>query len=688
MKVNDQLIRPNSIVVIGGSNDLSKPGGKLLNNLLENHFQGELFVVNKMSKSVQGLIAYSTEAALPKNIDLAILVIPAIHCLQSVRELAERKNTKAFIIVSAGFGELGTEGMKIEKEIVEVIEKNGACLIGPNSIGVLNTNYCGVFTSPIPELSSKGCDLISSSGATAVFLMEAGMPLGVKFSSVFSLGNSAMVGVEDILEYMDVNFDSRKDAKVKLLYLEQISDPKRFLKYSRSLLQKGAKIAAIKAGSSETGGKAAASHTGAISSSDEAIRALFRKAGIIYCSSRTELLSIASLFHYGDLKGDNFAIITHAGGSAVMLTDTLSNGGLNVPEIKGPESEKLLSYLNKGSSVSNPIDFLATGTAEQLGIIIDYCENVFQEIDAMIVVFGSPGLFNVQAAYNVLSVKLEICKKPIYPVLPSIVNAKNEISRFLQGGNINFPDEVELGNALVAVHNQKMHSISEHNPLNNDRISKMIAKSPNGFLPTSKCNEILKEIDISVVNEWVFHSKDELLQAPNDVTFPCAVKVLGPIHKTDSGGVILNVYQVEDLLKAYDTLMTIKAATGIVVQPMLQGHELFIGAKREDPFGHLIFCGFGGIYIELIQDFVSELAPVSRKEATTMIERLRAYPILSGYRGMKGIDLDLYSKYIERISDLVSEYPQISEIDINPLIVSENLMQAVDVRIKIQGIDE
>lgn len=684
--INKELINPRSIVVVGGSDDVSKPGGRLLANIISNGFEGELFVINKKSSLVQGIKPLISVEELPKGIDLAIIVIPSIECKETIKVLAENKSTKAFIIISAGFSESGVEGKKVEEEVVSIVKKNNGCLIGPNCIGLLNRNYAGVFTLPIPSLSTDGCDLISSSGATAVFLMEAGIPLGVKFCNVFSLGNCAMVGVEEVLEFMDRNFDPSKDPKTKLLYLEHISNPKKFLKHAKSLVKKGANIAAIKSGITAAGSRAAASHTGALASSDQVIRALFRKAGIIYCSSRSELLSIASLFHYRKKPGKKFAIISHAGGSAVMLTDALEHGGLSVPEIKGKDAEKLLTYLNPGSSVSNPIDFLATGTAEQLGIIIDYCENKFDDIDAMIVVFGSPGLINVRAVYDVLSVKLDICKKPIYPVLPSLINAQDEIKHFLNKGHINFPFEIALGNAIVAVDNQNTDYLKdcETHYYKEKKLGQILNNSSDGFLDNSSNTEILHLIGITTAKETYVSNKQELQIIQNKTRFPCVMKVVGPVHKTETGGVLLNLNSKSQIVKAYDKLMSIEGAKSVQIQPMLQGHELFIGIKREDPYGHLIFCGFGGIYIELIKDFSAELAPISENIAQSMVERLRGYPILQGFRGKKGIDIEKFVSYIQKISDLVCQYPQISELDINPLIATAEEITAVDVRIRIE----
>ena len=328
--LNDQLMNPKSIVIVGGSNDIKKPGGKIVKNIIDGGFRGQLNIVNPKSSMIQGMSSYPSVSDIP-NTDLAILAIPAKFCLETINILAQQKNTKAFIIISAGFAEAGVEGKKIERDIAKLIESVDGCLIGPNCIGVLNKNYKGVFTSPIPKYAPKGCDLISGSGATAVFIMEAGLALGVKFANVYSVGNGAQTSVEDVLEYMDIHFNAATDSLIKLLYLETIKNPQKLLKHAASLISKGAKIAAIKAGSTAVGSRAATSHTGAIASSDLTVRALFKKAGIVYCSSREELLSVASIFNYKKVKGNNIAIITHAGGSAVMLADELSKGGMNIP---------------------------------------------------------------------------------------------------------------------------------------------------------------------------------------------------------------------------------------------------------------------------------------------------------------------------------------------------------------------
>ncbi|NOQ72859.1 MAG: CoA-binding protein [Crocinitomix sp.] len=683
--LNKQLINPDSIVVIGGSNDVKKPGGKIIKNIKKGDFKGRLFVVNPHEQIVQGLACLESIDEL-QQVDLAILVVPAKYCLDIVERLSENNGTKAFIILSAGFGEAGEDGALLESKIVKVVNRAGACLIGPNCIGVLNKNYNGIFTTPIPPLFKNGCDLISGSGATAVFIIEAGIPLGLKFNSIYSVGNAAQISVEDVLEYMDDNFDIENDSKIKLLYLESIKNPQKLLKHAASLIRKGAKIAAIKSGSTDAGSRAAASHTGALASSDMMVRALFDKAGIVYCSSREELISVASIFNYKALEGSNIAIITHAGGSAVMLADVLTSRGLNVPPIQGENAENLLKYLYNGSSVKNPIDFLATGTAEQLGIIIDYCEHKFDHIDAMVVVFGSPGLFDVENVYNVLSVKLDICTKPIYPVLPSLINAQKEIKGFLAKGNVNFPDEVVLGRALPEVYStpKPFEYDGELSDVDQNKIRKIIDEAADGFLAPNHVSGLLDAANISRAKEGTVRSEDELLEMIDEFGFPIAMKVNGHLHKSDVGGVILNVLNTKKAVNTYSKLMKIEGANSVLIQSMHSGFELFVGVKKEVGFGHAILCGMGGVFIEILNDAAAALSPVSRKEAETMVQSLKSYKLFEGGRGKDPLDKERFIQIILNISALVEVAPEIVEMDINPLLASSDNVISVDARIRIE----
>ncbi|WP_375579990.1 acetate--CoA ligase family protein [Marivirga tractuosa] len=680
--LQNSLLKPESIAVIGASENQSKPGGKVMYNLISGGFKGKIYGVNPKAISIEGVNHISGIDLLPK-VDLAILSIPAALCVETVKTLA-KAGTKGFIIYSAGFAEAGEEGIDLENQLISIAEKYNAQIIGPNCIGIINGHYKGVFTTPVPHYYEEGCELISSSGATAVFIMEAAHAVGLKFSNIYSIGNAVQTGVEEILEHMDATYDPEKSPKVKLLYLENIKNPFKFLKHASSLVRKGCHIAAIKSGYSEAGSRAASSHTGAIATSDTLIRALFKKAAIVYCNSREELINVAAVWQENKTIGKNVAIITHAGGSAVMLTDVLSSNGVNVPPIDEDKAKDLLKKLHPGSSVANPIDFLATGTADQLAEIIDFCEDL-EEIDAMVVVFGSPGLFNVRDVYEVLHKKLKTCKKAIFPVLPSLINAGKEIQEFLDKGHVNFPDEVVLGKALASAANIDVPAYGKYDLAEMDysRIRDIIAESKPGYLDTNIVRELLTAAGIEMVKEQEFYDEKGLENIQKSMEFPLVMKVLGPIHKTDVGGVSLNINSQEFLKKEFNRMMKISGAKGVLIQEMKKGEEFFAGAVKKGNFGHLVLCGMGGIFVEIIKDVANGLAPLSKREAEKMIQSLKTYPIIQGYRGRAGINEVAFADVIVRLASLVHLAPEIEEIDMNPLIGNEKELVVVDARIRL-----
>ena len=682
--IANQLFSPKSIIVIGGSNDIHKPGGKVLKNLIDGEFSGKLFVSNPKEDNIQGIPSFKDLNDLPK-VDLAIIAITK-YTLPAIKLLTEQKGTKAFIILSAGFSEENEAGAELEKQIVDQINKYDGALIGPNCTGILTPFHHSIFTEPIPKLDPKGCDFISGSGATAVFIMEAGIAKGLSFASIFSVGNSAQLGVEDLLEHLDNTFDPENSSRVKLLYIETINKPQKLLKHAQSLIQKGCKIAAIKAGSSEAGSRAASSHTGALASPDAAVNALFQKAGIVRCYGREDLIAVASVFMYQSLQGKNIAVITHAGGPAVMLTDALSKGGLEIPHIEGEKAEALKNKLFAGSSVANPIDFLATGTAEHLGTIIDAVNNDFDEIDGMVVIFGTPGLIPIFDVYELLDEKIRTSKKPIYPVLPSTYTASKEIAFFLEKGNVNFPDEVILGNALSRVYSTPKPETEKQDKLDIDLgyIQAIIDSNENGYLPPSAVRSLLDGAGIPRAKEATCGTVDVAISQAERLGFPVVMKVVGPVHKSDVGGVVINVKDSATVKKEFNRMMKIPETVAVLIQPMLSGTELFVGAKYEDKFGHMILCGLGGIFIEVLKDVSYGLAPISHSKAQKMIKDLKSYPIIQGIRGKDGIDEAKFADILVRLSALLQAAPEIMELDLNPLLGSKKTIVAVDARIRIE----
>jgi len=683
--INDKLINPGSIVVVGGSDDQLKPGGKVLKNILDGKFSGNLYVVNHKQDVVQGIKSYRDLNDLPKT-DLAVIAIQAKYCLSVVETLIKEKNTRAFIIISAGFSEAGEDGKKLETEIADLINKAGGCLIGPNCIGVITPAYSGVFTTPIPKLNVRGCDFVSGSGATAVFIFESAMPKGLNFSSVYSVGNSAQTGVEEVLEYWDNTFDPSVSSPVKLIYVESIQNPDKLLHHASSLIRKGCRIAAIKAGTTEAGTRAASSHTGAMASSDSAVEALFRKAGIVRCSGREELTTVACVFFHKQLKGKNIAIVTHAGGPAVMLTDALSAGGMNIPRFTEEHRNKLLAMMNPGASADNPVDLIATATNDQLDNVIEFVDKQLPLIDGMSVIFGSNGLNDITEIYDLLHRKITGCDKPLYPILPSVTSSSKELEFFLNRGHVSFPDEVVLGRALTKIFNTPSPAEEKIFLENVDvsRIRQIVDEAQGGYLEPDIIQDLLNAAKIPVVREEVASSKTELLEVVKKIGYPVALKVVGPIHKSDVGGVTLNIKSEKHLEAEFNRMMGIKDVKEVLVQQMLSGTELFIGAKYEPRFGHVILCGLGGIFVEVLGDVSSGLAPLTFNEAESMIRSLRSYKIIHGTRGKPGINESKFAEIIVRLSSLLRYATEIKEIDLNPLIGSLKDITVVDARIRIE----
>ncbi len=339
-----------------------------------------------------------------------------------------------------------------------------------------------------------------------------------------------------------------------------------------------------------------------------------------------------------------------------------------------------------GSSVENPIDFLATGNADQLGAIIDACENDFDDIDGMAVIFGSPGLQPVTDVYKVLSDKMKTCKKPIYPILPSVINVQKDVAYFISSGNVNFPDEVLLGRALTKVY--RTPKPSDENiyleGVDVAEIRRVVESCENGYMPPEKIHALLKAASIPFAQERVVQSVDEAAEASKELGFPLVMKVVGPVHKTEVGGVSLNIRDEEMVRKEFTRLMKIKGTTAVLMAEQAEGIELFIGASYQEKFGHVMLCGMGGIFVEVFKDVTSGLAPLTFPEAHSMIRNLKAYKIINGYRGMEGVDKDKFAEIIVRLSSMLRFAVEIKEMDLNPLLGKGDRILAVDARIRIE----
>ncbi|WP_291327970.1 acetate--CoA ligase family protein [Desulfovibrio sp. UCD-KL4C] len=677
------LLDPQSVAVIGGSDDIGKPGGRLLSNILERGYKGRVMVVNPKSDTVQGVPASKNIAAMQEIPDLAYLAIPARFVRTTLEELCT-KGVKAAVILSAGFGELNEEGKAEERRFKEIADANDMLLLGPNCLGVMSTEVAGKFAGILPLMSLEGIDFLSGSGATIDYLAEQATKRGLPFNSFMTVGNSAQTEVTDLLDLFDKAYDE-KSSTVKILYMETINDPKKLIASAKSLAAKGCHVAGIKAGATEAGNRAAASHTGALVSSDTAVQAMFDKAGIIRVQSRIELIDIACIMRLAKdkLDGKRVCIVTDAGGPGVLLADELNRQEIEAPVLKTKTQKRLEEALMPSSSVVNPIDCLPARTAQHFADIFQILsEEEADSIDYIMVVLGDSGLSDISAIYDVIIKAMNTLPMPIFPSFCTAVTSVNALKAFTKAGKSYFEDEVAMGKALGRVVNRPRIADSAANPKDYDldRLKKIMNGKSN-ILDADTVAEVLTAAGINLPGQQSITSRETLHDLTEKFPFPWVMKVEGPLHKTDVGGVKLSIGDLTEAQAAYDALMNIPDAVGVLIQQMIQGTEVIIGIKREEPFGSLTAFGLGGIYAEAMKDIQFRLAPLAPEEALDMINSIAAAPIIKGVRGEQGMDLDILSDQIVRVSRLAADFPQIVEMDINPLKGFGANIYAVDARI-------
>jgi acyl-CoA synthetase (NDP forming) len=369
----------------------------------------------------------------------------------------------------------------------------------------------------------------------------------------------------------------------------------------------------------------------------------------------------------------------------VMLTDALSAGGLQIPRIPEDHRQKLLSMMHAGASAENPIDLIATATPEQLSKVIDYADRELDFTDGTIVIFGSNGLIDIREIYTLLHHKILECNKPVLPILPSVTSSRAELDYFLDLGHVNFPDEVVLARALTRIYNTPSPA-GESKLLDRvdvPAIRTIVEGCPDGYTSPEVIQQLLQAADIPLVKETVITSRKQLLQRAGEIGFPLAAKVIGPVHKSDVGGVTLNIKSETHLEAEFRRMMKIPGVTGVLLQKMLSGTELFIGASYEPRFGHIILCGLGGIFVEALGDISSGLAPLTTEEARSMVRSLKSYSLIRGVRGKEGINEERFIELIVRLSSLLRFATEIKELDLNPLIGNPEEITVVDSRIRI-----
>ncbi|MEA4884462.1 MAG: acetate--CoA ligase family protein [Clostridia bacterium] len=683
----EHVVRPASIAVIGASNDLAKPGGRVIANIVSSGFAGLLWAVNAKDPHVAGVPTFKSVDELPSAPELAIIAIPA-PAVRGAMEALASLGARAAVILSAGFGEASEEGKREEQHLLEIARRAGMTLIGPNCMGVLTPAYAGVFAGLTPKLEPGRIDVISGSGATADFLLEIAVERGLPISNVFTVGNAAQVGVEDVLGMMDDHFGPG-DARVKIIYMESVRKPSKLLRHSRSLIGKGCSIVGVKSGATSAGSRAAASHTGAMATSDAAVEALFEKAGIIRVKSKSELVDVAGiLLTAGALNGRNVCVLTDAGGPGVMLADELVRQGLDLPELGEHTQARLREFMWPGSSVKNPIDCLATRTPNQ----IEQAMKVISEeergrIDVAVIIMGDPGMGGIREMYQAMGRAIQGSPIPVIPVATCPVMSRDALVEFRDSGRFFFTEEVALGRALGAVVNRPRPAapVTTLPGYDRDAIAHLLnTEWPGagaGPLPPELAARVLVAAGFRLPAQAVAQLPGEVEAACRAVGFPLVMKVIGPIHKTDVGGVVLGVDGPERAAANWERLMSIAGATGVLFQPMVEGTEMIIGAAREGEFGAMVMFGLGGIFTEVLKDVKFALAPLGLDECVAMVNSIRGRRLLDGVRGGRAVDIEAVADCIARVGLLASDFPDITEMDLNPIKGFGSHLYAVDVRI-------
>jgi acetyltransferase len=695
-----ELFKPRNVVVVGASREPGKVGHAVLRNIIESGFKGEVYPVNPRADKILGLNAYKSVLEVPGDIDLAVIVIPA-QAVLDVMEECGRKGVKYAVVISAGFKEIGGEGIEREGKLIEIARKYGVRVVGPNCLGIidLHTPLNASFAS-IPE-TKGGIAFISQSGALLSAILDWAPKAGIGFSKIVSLGNKADLNEVDFLTYLGED----PETKVILLYLESIADGRRFIEVGSTVTRKKPVIL-LKGGITEAGAKAALSHTGSMAGGITALKVALRKAGIIQVSSVSELFDMAIAFNSQPIPtGSRVGIVTNAGGAGVVISDLLVSRGLKLAEPSRYTVDYLRSVLPPVASVYNPVDVIGDAKADRYGVAI---EALLRDpnIDSLLVILTPQVVTEPEETAKVI---VELSRRyPLKPILAIFMGGGKveKATRILIENNIPVYDMPERAvTAVLGLSNYRefrevltkaleyveVFDVDKEKAL---EIIEEVRRQGRRVLLEHEAKEIVKSYGIPVVPTKLAVSEDRAVEIARKLGYPVVVKISSPdiIHKSDIGGVITNLKSDDEVAEAFRTVISnarryVPTASiyGATVQKMVpKGREVIIGATKDPVFGHLIMFGLGGIYIELFKDVSFRLAPLSIYEAKEMITETKAYTLLRGFRGEPPADINSIVNILLRVSKLVTDIPQIVEIDINPLFVYEIGAIAVDARVIIE----
>ncbi len=695
------LFKPKSVAVIGASRSPGKVGHAILKNILDGGFPGGVYPVNPNADRILGLRCYPNVRDIPSGVELSVVAVPA-RIVPGVLEDCGEAGVKAVIVVSAGFKETGPEGAKLEREVASICRRYGMRLQGPNCLGLIDTET-PLNASFAPKMPARGnVAFVSQSGALGTAMLDLAEEYGLGFSKFISLGNKADLDETDFIRALALD----RETSVILLYLESVERGREFVGVAAEASRRKP-IVALKGGTSEFGVKAASSHTGALAGSLTAYVAAFRRAGIIFARSLEETVSYAMFLSKQPLpRGRNVAIVTNAGGLGILAADACASVGLRVPPLSPNTVSKLKSILPPMASIHNPVDILGDADPERYGRALEAVLGD-ESVHGVIVLLSPQAMTNpVGTAKALLSVRKRFPSKPIVASFVGWSTVEEAREMLIREGIpcLDFPEKAVLAMAgasgYVELSSRPVGEPAKFydvDPLRVRRVLRRVREEGRVVALLHEALEVVQAYGIHVPTTAFARDRDEAAELAEEIGFPVALKIVSPqvIHKTDVGGVFLDLNSREEVKRAYDmavtsvmTYMPGASIHGVVVQRMVpMGKELIVGSVRDPTFGHLVMFGLGGVYVDLIKDVSFRLAPLSVEDALGMVRETKAYTLLRGIRGEQPSDINAVVNTLLRVGRLVMDFPKIVELDINPLIAyrrGEGCL-ALDVKITLSS---
>lgn len=693
----DSILKPRAVAVVGASTRPHTIGSDLLKRLIEFGFKGGIYPVNPKGGEIEGLRAYKTVADLPDGVDLAVIVVNASRVLEAVDE-CHAKGIKGLVVISAGFKETGAEGAKLELELLERVRAHGMRMVGPNCLGVVNTNpeisLDACFAESLPVAGDIG--FVSQSGALGGGILNILKDLNLGFAQFVSIGNQADVNAETALEY----WENDPEVKQILLYMESIPDPVNFRRLA-SRISKKKPVLALKAGRSAAGASAASSHTGSLAGGDRAADALLKQSGVIRELSLRELFSSAKVFANCPIpKGDRVAIVTNSGGPGIMATDAVCGHGMQMAQISDETKAKLREFLPTAASVKNPVDMIASAPLDHYRRTV---ETVLAdpEVDMVMVIYlPFLGLKDIDVAQALMEIRAAHPEKPIVGVFMTTSEFFSKLSEMKVTVPFYMYSE-EAADAMKRLNDQRLWMARPEGefpelPEDTNRVMQIFRTAANDGrreLTTRESLDVLDAAGVRICRSGMAHSEDEAVAVAEKTGYPVVMKMTSKTtsHKTDVGGVRVGIASEEDLRREYRDLIgkleakgLLEGLEGVLIQEMVKSkRELVTGIATDPQFGPMVMFGLGGVFVEVLKDVAFRLAPLTDIDAKDLIHSVKCVKLLEGARGFTPAQMDKVEGTLLRISQLAYVHRFVKELDINPLMISDKDGEpiAVDARI-------